>query len=77
MLNFQKLPIKVNDNVTVISGSYKGEKGQVLKINKKTGKIIVKNLNLRFKHLKSKTRKGQGKIVRFEAPIHHSNVKKS
>jgi large subunit ribosomal protein L24 len=75
MSNKQKLPIKVGDTVTVISGFHKNETGEVSTINRKTGKIIVKGINFKFKHLKPKTENEIGEIKQFEAPIHHSNVK--
>nr|YP_009308914.1 ribosomal protein L24 [Toxarium undulatum]AOS86657.1 ribosomal protein L24 [Toxarium undulatum] len=75
MSKTQKLPIKIGDQVKVISGSYKNNIGEVLKINKKTGRIIVKSINFKFKHMKPKTSKEVGEIIQIEAPIHHSNVK--
>lgn len=75
MKKVQKLPIKIGDQVKVISGSYKNNIGEVTKIYKKTGKIIITGVNLKTKHLKPKTSKDIGKIVQFESPIHHSNVK--
>jgi len=71
----QKLPIKIGDLVTVISGSHKNETGEVLKINRENGKIVVKGINLKFKHVKPKTDNEIGEIKQLEAPIHHSNVK--
>ena len=47
----------------------------MLKINRETGKIIVKGINFKFKHLKPNTENEIGEIKQFEAPIHHSNVK--
>ena len=70
----QKMPIKVGDNVIVISGFYKNEIGEVLKINHQTGKLIVKGINFKFKHVKPNTENEIGEIKQFEAPIHHSNV---
>jgi large subunit ribosomal protein L24 len=75
MSNKQKLSIKVGDTVTVISGFHKNETGEVSQINRKTGKIIVKGINFKFKHVKPKTENEIGEIKQFEAPIHHSNVK--
>ena len=75
MSNKQKLAIKVGDTVTVISGFHKNETGEVSQINRKTGKIIVKGINFKFKHVKPKTENEIGEIKQFEAPIHHSNVK--
>jgi large subunit ribosomal protein L24 len=71
----QKMNLKVGDTVTIISGFHKNETGEVQKINKKTGKIIIKGVNFKFKHTKPKTENEIGEIKQIEAPIHHSNVK--
>ena len=72
-----KLHVKVGDTVKIISGFHKNEVGEVITINKKTGKIIVKGINFKFKHSKPRTENEVGEIKQFEAPIHHSNVKLS
>ena len=71
----KKLHVKVGDMVTVISGFHKNETGEVVEINKNTGKIVVKGINFKFKHIKPNTENEIGEIKQFEAPIHHSNVK--
>ena len=71
----QKVHVKIGDTVTVISGFHKNQSGEVIKIDKKTGKIIVKGINFKFKHLKPTTKNEIGEIKQLEAPIHHSNVK--
>ena len=71
----QKLHVKIGDTVTVISGFHKNESGEVIKINRKTGKIVVKGINFKFKHVKPNTDNEIGDIKQFEASIHHSNVK--
>ena len=71
----QKMHIKIGDTVIVTSGFNKNEKGEVIKINKKTGKILLKGINFKFKHIKPTTENEIGGIKQFEAPIHHSNVK--
>ena len=71
----QKLHVKVGDSVTVISGFHKNETGEITKIDRKTGKVVVKGINFKFKHLKPNTENEIGEIKQFEAPIHHSNVK--
>ena len=71
----QKLHVKVGDVVTVISGFHKTETGEITKIDRKTGKVIVKGINFKFKHIKPNTENEIGEIKQFEAPIHHSNVK--
>nr|YP_010516996.1 ribosomal protein L24 [Haslea provincialis]UXN44778.1 ribosomal protein L24 [Haslea provincialis] len=69
-----KMPIKIGDTVIIISGFHKNETGEVIKINHQTGKIIVKGINFKFKHVKPNTENEIGEIKQFEAPIHHSNV---
>jgi large subunit ribosomal protein L24 len=69
------MPIKVGDTVKIISGFHKNETGEVFKINCKTGKLVIKGINFKFKHVKPNTENEVGEIKQFEAPIHHSNVK--
>jgi large subunit ribosomal protein L24 len=71
----QKIHVKMGDTVVITSGFHKNEIGEIIKINKKTGKIIVKGINFKFKHVKPNTENEIGEIKQFEAPIHHSNVK--
>ena len=71
----QKVHVRVGDQVTIISGFHKNETGEVIKINKKTGKVVVQAINFKFKHVKPTTENEIGEIKQFEAPIHHSNVK--
>jgi len=75
MLKEKKLHVKVGDLVKIISGFHKNETGEIIKINKKTGKVVVKGINFKFKHIKPNTENEIGEIKQFEAPIHHSNVK--
>ena len=71
----QKIHVKVGDQVKIISGFYKNETGEIIKVNKKTGKVIVQGINFKFKHMKPTTENEIGEINQFEAPIDHSNVK--
>lgn len=71
----QKIHVKVGDIVVIISGYHKNETGEIIKINKNTGKILVKGINFKFKHVKPNTENEIGEIKQFEAPIHHSNVR--
>ena len=70
----QKIHVKIGDKVKVISGFHKNEIGEVLKINKKTGKLLIKGINFKFKHVKPNNENEIGEIKQLEAPIHHSNV---
>ena len=67
--------IKVGDSVQIISGSNKNQIGEVIKVFSNTGKIVVKGINLKFKHCKPNSENEIGEIKQIEAPIHQSNVK--
>lgn len=71
----QKMHIKIGDTVKVISGFDKNKVGEVVKIYRNTGKIVVKGINYKFKHIKPNSENEVGEIKQIEAPIHHSNVK--
>ena len=74
-MKISKIPVKIGDKVRIISGFYKFKTGEVTKINRKTGKVTIAGINLKFKHMKPTTENEIGEIKQFEAPIHHSNVK--
>lgn len=71
----QKIHVKIGDHVQVLSGFHKNETGEVLKISRKTGKLLIKGINFKFKHIKPRTENEIGEIKQIESPIHHSNVK--
>ena len=75
MANKQKMHVKIGDQVTIISGFHKNETGEIIKIDKQTGKVTVQGINFKFKHIKPTSENEIGEIKQFEAPIHHSNVK--
>jgi large subunit ribosomal protein L24 len=75
MSKLQKMHVKIGDTIKVISGSEKNKTGEIIKVYKNTGKIIVKGINFKFKHIKPNKDNEVGEIKQFEAPIHHSNVK--
>ena len=75
MAKGKKLHVKIGDNVKIISGFDKSKTGEVTKIYRNTGKILVKGVNFKFKHIKPNTESDVGEIKQFEVPIHHSNVK--
>lgn len=71
----QKIHVKIGDSVKIISGFDKDKTGEVIKIYRNSGKILVKGVNFKFKHTKPNTDNEVGEIKQIEAPIHHSNVK--
>ena len=68
------LKIKKNDEVVVITGRDKGQRGEVLEV-KKDGRLVVSGINMVKKHKKANPNAGeQGGIVDQESPIQVSNV---
>lgn len=66
--------LKKGDTIKVISGRDKGKVGEVTKILRSSHQVIIKDLNIKKKHIKPKKEGEVGKISQFEAPIHASNV---
>lgn len=69
-----KLKIKKGDQVIVISGENKGEKGQVKSVNREKNTLIVENVNMITKHVKPNAKHPDGAREQVEGPIHISNV---
>ena len=61
--------IKKGDTVQVLSGNDKGKTGEVLEVIPKTGKIIVKGVNIRKKHVKPRKQGEEGGIIPVECAI--------
>ncbi|CAN8243742.1 unnamed protein product, partial [Cochlearia groenlandica] len=69
-----KMHVKFGDTVKVISRRDKGKIGEVTKIFTHNSTIVIKDVNLKTKHMKSREEGEPGQIVKIEAPIHSSNV---
>ena len=70
-----KLHIKKGDNVVVIAGDHKGEKGKVMEVNVEKQTAIVEGVNFVSKHTRPNTENPKGGIVQKEAGVHISNLK--
>lgn len=69
-----KIHVRKQDTVMVISGKDKGKIGEVVSVLPKTNKVLVKGVNLVTKHQKPSRENMQGGIVHKEAPIYSSKV---
>jgi large subunit ribosomal protein L24 len=69
-----KIHVSTGDTVKVVRGDDKGHVGKVMRIYRKTGRVVVEGANFVKRHRKARTAEEQGGIVSFEAPIHSSNV---
>ncbi|KAI4340061.1 hypothetical protein MLD38_024935 [Melastoma candidum] len=69
-----KMHVKMGDSVKVIAGRDKGKIGEITEIFKHNSTVVIGEVNLETKHVKSREEGEQGQIVKVEAPIHSSNV---
>ena len=69
-----KLHVKKDDTVMVITGKDKGKKGRVIVAYPRENRVLVEGINMVKKHTKPSPKNPQGGIVEQEAPIHVANV---
>ena len=69
-----KLLLKAGDEVQVTAGKDKGARGEILNIDRTKQRVVVKGVNIVTKHVKPSQQNQEGRIDKFEAPIHYSNV---
>ena len=66
--------IRKGDIIKVISGSYKGQTGKVIKTSLNKNRILVEGINVVKKHMKPSQESPQGGIIEKEMSIHISNI---
>ena len=69
-----KLHVTTGDTVKVMRGDDKGHVGKVVRVYRKTGRVVVEGANFVKRHRKARTAEEQSGIIDFPAAIHHSNV---
>ena len=69
-----KIRMKKDDKVKVLTGKDKGKIGKVLKVVKKTNRVIVENINVVKVHQRPSQANPQGGIVEKTMPIQISNL---
>lgn len=69
-----KMSIKKDDTVIVLSGKDKGKKGKVLEVMPKDRKVIVEKVNIVSRHTKPRREGEEGGIIKKEAPIYACKV---
>ena len=71
----QKLHIKKDDTVVVLSGQDRGKQGVVLEVYPQKQRAVVEGIHIVTHHLRP-NQMGQGGVVEREGTIHVSNLKK-
>ena len=67
--------LKVNDTVMVIAGDHKGEKAQIVKIDRKNGKAMLEGIGLVERHMKKTYLNPAGGKKTIHVGIDLSNLK--
>lgn len=70
----RKMHVHTGDTVQVITGKDKGKVGEVLRVYRKTGKIIVRDVNLKWRYEPPQGEDKQGRMFQTEGLLDHSNV---
>ena len=70
----EKLHIKKDDTVVVLSGNSKGTRGKVIATSPEEGKVIVAGANIVSKHQKARRQGETSSIVKTEGAIYASKV---
>ena len=70
----EKLHIKRDDTVVVISGESKGTRGKVIAAAPEEGKVIVAGANIVSKHTKARKQGDNSAIIKTEGAIYASKV---
>jgi large subunit ribosomal protein L24 len=66
--------VRKGDQVMVTSGDYKGQTGEIIDVDTKHDRVLIKGVNLVTKHNKPTRANPQGSIITKEAPLHISKV---
>lgn len=69
-----KLHVKKGDEVLIIAGNDKGQRGRVLMVNPEKERVLVEGINIRTHHEKPSQDNPQGGRLRREAPVRVSNM---
>ena len=70
----EKLHIKKDDTVVVLSGNSKGTRGKVIAAAPEEGKVIVAGANIVSKHTKARRQGENSSIVKTEGAIYACKV---
>ena len=70
----EKLHVKKDDTVVVISGDDKGTRGKVIAASPEEGKVIVAGANIVSKHTKARKQGDNSAIIKTEGAIYASKV---
>ena len=62
------------DLVRIIRGNYRDTEGTVLRVLRRSNRVVVQGVNMRKRHVRPTQQNPEGGIITSEGPIHLSNV---
>ena len=68
------LHVKKGDLVVVTAGNNRGETGEIITVDRKAMRVIVKGVNVRKRNMKPNQQQPKGFVIEKELSIHISNV---
>jgi len=68
------MKLKKGDNVKIIKGKDKGKNGKIEKVFPKAKKVLIANVNLYKRHLKTRSQRQPSEIVTLTKPMPEANV---
>jgi large subunit ribosomal protein L24 len=69
-----KFHIKKNDEVVVLSGTQRGQRGKVLEVLRERSRVIIEGVNMIKKSERKSQDRPQGGIVEREGALHISKI---
>lgn len=69
-----KFKIRKGDIVLVLAGKDRNKTGQVIRVDREKGRVVVEKINLAKKHLKPNQQYPQGGIIDIPRPLDISKV---
>ena len=67
------MKLHTGDLVLIITGKDRGKTGHILRTLREQDRVVVAGINMRTRHIR-KTVQAPGRVVRYEASLHVSNV---
>ena len=67
--------VRRNDTVEVMTGTDRGQRGEVRRVVTSSGRVVVSGVNIAKRHRRQRSVNEPSDIIDVEAPIHASNVR--
>lgn len=66
--------LKNGDTVQVMTGKERGKRGKIIQVLPTMERVVIENLNLMTKNVRSRRERERGQRIQFASPVRWSNV---